>query len=426
MGKGQLRTRARSVAATLVAGLLGMAGAAGATSLPFSTDELGEYLIVGMGPVNDAGPSVGVGQASNTNNFELGANKAPVPSTSDFLDSGGGPTLEGAVPPLPSDIEPVFQGISGDGNVAITHEDGVFNFQDVGVYADPGIDCAAATAADCDDGTSNSFYNDPNQFPNTFDTGTQTGLNVNPGDADQSTRIDAGNFAGVNAGVDFTILLDDVADAKTEIPNLVGTSVLDLSDGNVAGTIKPDNFGDVSGSGLTLSTPDANTLAITFTTDGLHVVDIDTDGNDFKLDNMNLVIDGPAGALVIFRLPSTGGVTDQNMLISNSSIFVGDGGMGLESVVFFSNRDGTGQHFNFSNTIVNGAAFWSLGMAGGEINIDNAQGCTQLVADKITLNDVRFTRCAFGASVPEPSLGVLLSLAALGLLGALGRSRTGG
>ena len=33
-------------------------------------------------------------------------------------------------------------------------------------------------------------------------------------------------------------------------------------------------------------------------------------------------------------------------------------------------------------------------MQGGEINIDNAQGCTQLIADKVNLNDVRFNRCA--------------------------------
>lgn len=419
----------RRAAAVLFTGLLVLAGSASATSLPFDTTEIGEYLIVGMGPVNDSGPSVGVGQASNTNNFELGAMRAPVPATSDFLDGGssGGPSLDGNVPSLPSDIEDIFQGVSGDGNVAITHEDGVFNYQDVGVYADRGIDCAAATDADCDDGTSNSFFNDPEMFPNTFDTGTQTGVSINPGDADQTTRIDDSNFAGVNSGIDFTILLDELGDAMTEIPALVGTSVLDLTDGNVSGTIDPTNFGDVSISGpAALSTPDANTLAITVSGTGLHVIDIDTDGNDFLLSNMNLVIDGPDGALVIFRLPSTSGTTDQNMLISNSNVLAGDGGIGLESVVFFSNRPDTNSHFNFSNTVLNGVAFWSLGKQGGEINIDNAQCCTQLISDKITLNDVRFTRCAFGASVPEPNLGILLSVAGLGLVGALRRSRIAG
>jgi hypothetical protein len=381
-----------------------------ATSLTFTTDEIGAYLLVGMGPVNDVGMAVGVGQASNTNNFELGANKAPVPSTDDFLDGGssGGPNLVSAVPALPPNIEPVPQGVTGDGNVAITHEEGVFNFQDVGVYGDLGIRCAAGSAGACDDGTQNSFFNDPNQFPNTFDTGTQTGNTVNPNDADQSTRIDDPTLAGVTANVDFSLLLDEIADAKTAITALAATSMLDVS--AAGGTIKPDTFDDVSATGpVTLSVVGTTTLVITANSAGLHVIDIETGGNDFKLENANLVIDGPAGAVFIFRLPDDGsGTTNQNMLVSNANILVGDGGIGLNSVLFYSNRPQSGTHFSFSNTVLNGVAFWSLGMEGGEINVSNGQGCTQFVSDKITLNDVRFARCAF---VPEPRSPSLVAIA---------------
>ena len=99
---------------------------------PFFTDEIGKWLIVGNGPVN-------VAQTVNTNNFEFGANKAPVPSNSDC-----GPTLLGAVPNLPPNILPVFSGISGDGNVAVIMgmPDGVYDLQDVGVFADLGIQTA--------------------------------------------------------------------------------------------------------------------------------------------------------------------------------------------------------------------------------------------------------------------------------------------
>lgn len=399
------------------------ASSAGATTLPFSNDEIANYLLVGMGPVNDVGMAVGVGQASNTNNFELGANKAPVPSTDDFLDGGssGGPNLASSVPPLPSGIEPVPQGITNDGNVAITHPGGVFNFQDVGVYADLGIRCAAGTAAACDDGTQNSFFNDPNQFPNTFNIGTQTGNTVNPGAADQTTRIDANNFAGVTANVDFTILLGQLAEARTDIPALLATSVLDVS--AAGGTIKPDTFDDITETGsIALSTVGADTLVISLLGPGLHVIDVDTGGNDFKLESANLVIDGPADALVIVRLPSDGnGTTNENFLISNANVLVGDGGIGLFGALFFSNRPDNGQHYNFSNTIINGVAFWSLGMEGGEINISNAQGCTQLISDKITLNDVRFSRCSFGFQVPEPGSLALLALGGAAL--AVGPAR---
>ena len=95
------------------------------------------------------------------------------------------------------------------------------------------------------------------------------------------------------------------------------------------------------------------------------------------------------------------------MLISGANILAG-AGLGLESVLFYSNRPDNGQHFNFSNTVLNGVAFWSLGMEGGEINVSNGQGCTQFVSDKITLNDVRFARCAF---VPEPSHSSLVAVA---------------
>ena len=89
------------------------------------TIEVQDYLVIGLGDAE-------VGHALNMNNFELGANKAPVPSTSDFLNSGGGPGLAGNVPDLPSGIEAVGQGIAGDGNVAILSPSGRFNLQDVG------------------------------------------------------------------------------------------------------------------------------------------------------------------------------------------------------------------------------------------------------------------------------------------------------
>jgi len=121
---------------------------------------------------------------------------------------------------------------------------------------------------------------------------------------------------------------------------------------------------------------------------GLNVIDIDTDGNDFDLNKSNLIINGPPGSFAIFRVPD-----DVNFKISNGNIVVGMG-MGLNNVIFYSDREDSAQHFNFNNAILNGVAFWTLAETGGEINISNAQGCTQLIADKINLNNVRFTRCA--------------------------------
>lgn len=374
----------------LGAALMLAAGSARAGVQPFSTSEINHWLLVGMGPVNQSGGQPGIGQAANVNNFELGANKAPVPAPSSF-----GPGLLGNVPNIPLNAMPVSSGICNRGNVAITHPNGVFNLQDVGVYGNRGV-WTQGPLPSSDAGTQNSFYNDPNQYPNTFNpTGFTnpgvhnntggTGMVVNPNDAVQSTRMDGPNFAGVTGGVDHSALRNEIAAARTAINALPQTSTL-----------------NVSGSGGTINSHMTINLG-----PGLNVIDIVTGGSDFLLQNANLVIDGPAGSGAIFRVPG-----NSNFLVSQANILLGNGGIELGSVLFYSDRQSNNQHFNFSNTVINGAAFWTVGLAGGEINIDNAQGCTQLIADKITLNDVRFCQCGF-SPVPAPGAAGVLGLGVL-------------
>ena len=226
-------------------------------------------------------------------------------------------------------------------------------------------------------------------YPNTFDIILQTGDTVSAGDADQTTRIDAPTSFGVFGGQDHSTLLDELfglTGAAAVIPTLLQTSVL-----------------DTSGNGGVLDTDLTINLAA-----GLNVIDIVTGGNgiDFVLNNANLLIQGGADSFAIFRVNQ---VQEADFLISNSNVVVGNGGIGLNNVLFYSDDEDTGEHFNFDNTILNGIAFWDLGASGGEININDSQGCVQLVADKVTLNDVRYTRCNFTA-VPEPGTGVLFAL----------------
>ncbi|MBX3409824.1 MAG: hypothetical protein KF859_08050 [Phycisphaeraceae bacterium] len=355
-----------------------------ANAQTIETGNTGQYLLIGMGPVNDFGGRPGVGQAVNMNNFELGANKAPVPSTSSFLTGGssGGPGLLGNVPNIPLNAAPIFSGVCGDGNIAITSGRGVYNLQDVGVYADLGVH-AAQSASAADAGTQNSFFNDPHFFPNTF---TSTGfinplvngntggfgVFVGPGAASPSSRMAAPLRAGVTGGVDFNPLMGDIAATRAAINALPATMILDL---------RPS--GGVISSHRLITVPA-----------GISVIDVLTNGSDVSLNNANLVIDGPDGARVIVRIPR-----NAKMNISNGNILAGKSGIGLNAILFYSDRLDNAQHFNFNNSIVNGVAFWSVGARGGSITFNNAQGCTQIVADKIVLNDVRFCRCAFGTSV---------------------------
>lgn len=402
-----------------------------------ATTEIGQYLLIGMGPENTLNGQPGVGQAVNVNNFELGALKADVPSQSFF-----GPGLRGNVPNIPSSAQPVGTGITNDGNIAITSPGGVFNLQDVGVYANIGVRCAQSVA-NCDAGTSNSFFNDPNNFPSTFTpTGTGaptnnnidgTGTIVNPGDP--TTQIPS---VGVTGSFDFSSLLTELQAARDTIPLLASTATLDLSatGGKITKDMEGIGFtGSIAGTDVQISdgrggTSGDNSSEVGLTTitlsSGLNVIDIKTCTEpcsvDFLLENSSLVIDGPADAFAIFRIPD-----DANMLVSNANILVGTGGIGLNNVLFYSTREDNATHFNFSNTVLNGVAFWTLNNTGGGININNAEGCTQLIADKIVLNDVRFSRCAFTPTttmVSHPPGGLLLlagGLAALGIMRRRGR-----
>ena len=247
-------------------------------------------------------------------------------------------------------------------------------------------------------------------FPNTYDTGTETGLNVNPNDADQNTRIDptGGGHPSANTGVTFgydhTALDSELASLRTEISGLSATNTLNVSTGNAGELDLSSAIGGIGGASLAFGASNSlGGVSATITIpSGLNVIDIVTGSNDFLLNNANLVIDGPSDAFVIFRTIGT-----DNMGVENSNILAGQT-IGSNNVLFYTDQLENDTHFNMNNTIINGAAFWSLGSSDiAEININNAQGCTQLIAEDINLDDVRFTRCVFN---PEPTSLILFGL----------------
>jgi hypothetical protein len=257
------------------------------------------------------------------------------------------------VEPIPSDTIPVPTGVIGDGNMALADPASTFNFSNLDIRGDLGVHCAGS-ASSCNDGASNTTFNG-SDFPG----------------------------SGLTGDVDFAALRAGLNAERSAIPALPGDELLQFEGG------------------------DWDTQLRIELAPGLTVFDIDTGGNDLLLQNRNLVIDGPADARAIFRVPDAA-----NFLVSQAAILLGDGGIELGNVLFYTDKPDNDAHFSFSNAVLNGVAFWDFGNSSGEVAFNNVQGCTQVIGDKLNLNDVRLTRCPF-VDVPEPSGPVLLATAAV-------------
>ena len=181
--------RVRSLSRIGLIGLL--AGSASGSIVPFDTDVSGEYLVIARMELNG-------NTDVSTSNFELGANKAPVPSTNtSFLDGGssGGPTLlEGNVPTLPTRTSSRSSRASaGTATSPSPTRAGEFEPPGRGRLRGPGRSASASPAMSQSSTTSRPTPSSTIRimFPNTFDINTQTGVDGQPGnDAVQSTRID--------------------------------------------------------------------------------------------------------------------------------------------------------------------------------------------------------------------------------------------
>lgn len=326
-----------------------------ASSAIISAPTTADYLLVGRGSSSVA-VSVKVSSSES-----LGEIKT--------VPSGSNPDVDDNPPwPLPAGATPPTTGVTNDGNIAITHSNGNYDFADIDITADIGIRCVSGVNGGCKESFSNStltngtFANDP------------------VGMAAIETELDA---------------------AHATISTLSPTTGWSLTG---QGTKEADGTWKLNSDGV-----DGNTT-ITLGS-GQNVIYIDTGSNDMKINNAGLVIDGPAGSSVIFILENQ----SNNFLFSNASITHGQSGIGSQAILFAMLNGGNDTNFDFSKVIVNGAAFWDLSEDNGIVGLDNVQGCGQWVGDHLNMNDVQLARCAH--EVPEPStlLVALISTLMLGL-----------
>ena len=351
--------------------------------LGFPLLETPDWLLVGTGH-RDFGTTV-----SSNSGWELGAN-LPLDG---LVPTDLGPDVGDVT--IPVGAADVAIGIGGNGDTAITDPTGTFSFQDLdgdglfmgdvgqsGIFGDTGVECSQG-ATNCTDGNSNNFFNSTGTFPN-----------VDP----------LSNSNGIVGGDNTThqALRDELDAVRTTI------TLLDSSGSITADSAAMDLF-------IELNDP------------GFYVLDVNG-SNDWNLGDYDILIDGVAGSSLIFRLNDTNmRVNDTNMLVSNSFIGIGDRGIGLHNVLFYTNQDNDNGHFNLSNVVLNGVAFWDLSVGNGlgsDLAIGgNSQGCTQLISEQIVLNNVRYNNCGFNPQVPEPST-LLLIVPGLAMVGIIRRRQT--
>jgi hypothetical protein len=330
--------------------LIGLAQVAEATLLSVPTTV--DYLLVGRGP-----STVAVATKVSSSN-SLGRIYT-VPSSTD-------PDVDDNPPwPMPAHATPPTEGIFNDGNVALTHVNGTYEFSDIDIWAGIGVRCVDGATTNCRAGWSGS-----------------------------TLTLTNGTFA--NDPVAMAAIESELVAAHASISGLTETgawSVTGAGFKNGANQWQLDSNGVDEVTTITLG-PGANFIVI------------DTDGNDMKINNSHLVVDGPADSSAIFLLEDQ----SKNFLFENSSISVGLSGIGHNTVLFAMLDGGNDTNFNFSKMIVNGVSYWDLSEDGGKFTMNNVQGCAQCIGDHLDFNDVQLARCAFG--VPEPSTLALFFVSA--------------
>jgi len=328
---------------------------------------ISDYMIIAAGDGGD-------GQAFTMSDSEIGA-----------IGSNSSTSPPGSVPSAPAGgAQNPATGISLDGDVAITATNGTMTSSNSDVHAantgagsvgSQGIDCASSYATCTDSG---SQISSGNRFNTSAPTASFSDLDENN---------------GVQGGIDHSGLLTLLTSETADYWNLAATDTFNI---NTINANRTDTFGS-----------------------GLHVIDIDTDGNDLLLQNSTWSLSGQSDTFVIFRV-SASWIFD----ISQARLGV-TGNMGLNNVLFLVDGDQGETSFTFDNVYFNGISFWDYGRSATDntASFNNVAGCGQIVTDAVNFQNVSMSDCSYEPTIVSGPPAFALMGSGLVLLGLYGRRR---
>ena len=343
-----------------------VAGSVNATSIQ-------DYLIVANG--------------DSSNSFSLSLSDSELGA----IGSNGSTSPPGSTPAFPSGTRGPQAGVTLDGDVAITHADGTVsstsNSEIHTMNNGPsslgaqGIDCAASFNNCTDNG---SQISSSNSFNKTAPTPSFSAL---------------ANNNGVQGGVDHSDLNTQITTLRGQIsPAAKATGTLDLSgtSGVIGNTTRTDTFSS-----------------------GVHIIDIDTGGNDLSVTTANWVINGNADTFVIFRLPKGA------VLSGSEANFLLGGTINVSNVLFYIDADASETSITFDNVNFFGFSFWDIGTDTNNVaSLNNVRGCGQIVTDSVNLQNVSMNHCSFDVTVvPIPAAVWLFGSGIIGLFAVTRRKR---
>ena len=449
------------VLSTVAMTLLAIASPVKAATFTGSTDNIDDFLVIGLtnGGIADA-VNVSGGGGGDRDSFDQ---TSQLGADTEFLsDSGGLENLdvfeerftENLAIPSPLDptentgpliavetinvpgtairAAPVGVGIDFSGEVALTSDTGEFNVSNTNIFAGMGIQCAStpnACANSISDGNFVYLEDSPDPVPDSgqeLDSDSPT-TGVSQFDPNPLlAELDAFEEFVRTATADFTITNNNLrSDNGFDNQNLkdgssnpfvfdIGTNTVIDGDGPVVFELGNDP--------------------------GFVFIDIDVGDNDFDLKNTDIIINGGSDVTAIFRL-----LNGSNLVANQSTILLGDGGIGRSSpsipfvdeigAIFIpidEEADSGDTTLSFNDTVLNGIGLYDLTSFRGDgptdegtnkVNIQNGQGCAQFIGSQVELENVRFNRCKFEEpyerpnEIPEPSalagLGLVVGFAAL-------------